>query len=144
MEQKIENSNLIPYKIVNGEVFVFLQKRDKNAKVLSDKCSFFGGKGEDNETPEQTLEREVKEELNFDVKNYSLLGKYDSVFIKDLKVNVYFTEVGDSFEKEIEVKEGEYGKFFSKEEVENEPDIIESDKQVIKDLYKKLKNDLPS
>jgi hypothetical protein len=35
---------------------------------------------------------------------------------------------------------GEYGKFFSEQEILSEPMIIEEDKKVLKDLYSRIKN----
>lgn len=135
MEEKREVSVLIPYKIKDHQVLVFLQKREKDRKVLPDHFAFFGGKLEEGESPEQALEREIKEELCFTLKEYELLGKY---FFGEWSGSVYFLEVTDTFESQIKVMEGEYGKFFSQQEVLDEPMIIKEDKSIIKDLYQKI------
>jgi mutator protein MutT len=135
MEIKREVSILIPYTIKNTEVFVYLQKRGKEATVLPGHFSFFGGKIEEGESPAEALEREIKEELGFDVKHYNFLGQYQSFKDKTVILNAYFANVSDNFEKEVTVMEGDYGKFFSEQEVLKEPMLIDSDKNILKDLY---------
>lgn len=132
MKKKI--SDLIPYKIKDGKVFVFLQKRTKDAPNYPDMFGFFGGAAEDGETPDEALKREIKEELNIVPANYWFLGRYDLQSIKDL----YAMEVDDSFESRITVLEGEYGKFFSEEELQRE-NIIEEDKATFSDFFQKIK-----
>ncbi len=142
MQKKRDVSILIPYKIKNQEIFVYLQKRSKDKKVLPSYFAFFGGKLEEGENPEEALDREIKEELCFNPKGQEFLGKYD--FTGELVVgwsaNAYFLKVSDNFEKEIKVMEGEYGKFFSEDEVAKEPMLINEDKKIIRDLYKLLKD----
>ncbi len=138
MEKKRDVSVLIPYYIKDGVVFVFLQKRDQHGKVLPGHFSFFGGKIELGETPSQALEREIKEELGITVAGYQFLGQYLSQ--TGFVLNVSFLEVAEDFQKHINIMEGEYGKFFSEEEMAREPMLLESDKKIIGDLYKKLQN----
>lgn len=140
MENKRESSVLIPYKIKDGKVFVFLQKRHKDSRVLAGYFAFFGGKIEQGENPTQALEREIKEELNFEVKDYHFLGHYQSSLNTLVVLNAYFVKVSDDFEDVITINEGEYGKFFSEDEVTKEPKLIESDKIIIKDLYNILRS----
>lgn len=128
-------SILIPYKKVGNDILVFLQKRAKDAKRLPDWFGFWGGGAENNENPEETLKREIKEELNIDVGDYSYFGKYE--FYKSIK-DFYFLEVGNDFESKITVLEGEYGKFFSQEEIMNEERLILEDKTVLNDFYRAI------
>lgn len=127
---------LIPYNITNGNFSVYLQKRNKNAKVLPSHFSFFGGKIEEGESANQALEREITEELCFTPTRYAFLGKYS---FTEWLANIYFLKVNDNFEQSITVMEGDYGKFFSEDEVENEPMILEEDKKILKDLYQLLR-----
>ena len=46
---------------------ILLQKRDMNAKANPGLWGFFGGSSEGDETPKQTLAREIKEELSIDI-----------------------------------------------------------------------------
>ena len=110
-------SMLMPYKIVDGEIFVYLQKRDENIKGNPGKFGAFGGHMEDGESPEETLEREIEEEMSFIPKGYEFFGE----FTCGKKIDyTYILEVDDDFENKIKINEGEYGKFFSEEEVEKE------------------------
>ena len=53
-------SVLIPYRKINGKIFVYLQKREADAKRSPGMWGFFGGHADPGETPEQTLRREIK------------------------------------------------------------------------------------
>jgi 8-oxo-dGTP pyrophosphatase MutT (NUDIX family) len=65
---------------------------DKNKKILlqdrtgiskfGEEWGYFGGSVEKNETPKQTIIRETKEELDFDLINFNFkyIGKHDIVF----------------------------------------------------------------
>ena len=123
----------------NGNILVFLQKREKDRKVLPGYFAFFGGKLEEGESPEQGLEREIQEELCFTPQGYQFLNQYP---FSDWTGNVYILQVDDSFESKIKVMEGEYGKFFSEQEVLHEPMIIQHDRDILKDLYQRLKKEL--
>src|SRR3989338_10663485 len=138
MEDKRYVSVLIPYKVKDKKVFVFLQKRDNKAKVLPDCFSFFGGKIELGEKPEEALVREIKEELNFNLKEYLYLCQYTSDASILIVLYVYFSKVDDDFENNVTILEGEYGKFFSENEMEKELKLINSDKKILKDLFGKL------
>jgi 8-oxo-dGTP pyrophosphatase MutT (NUDIX family) len=46
---------------------VLLHKRDADAPVNPNTWAFFGGLKEGNETPKQTFQRELKEELDIDI-----------------------------------------------------------------------------
>lgn len=138
MRNKREASVLIPYYIKSSEIFVYLQKRGKEARVLPDYFSFFGGKLEKGESPEEALKREIKEELNIEISGYSFLGEYESSVDVSIVLHMYAMEVTADFENTVTVSEGEYGKFFSKEEVLQEQKLIDSDKKIIKDLWTKI------
>lgn len=135
MENKREVSILIPYKLKNSEVLVYLQKRDKNASRLPDFFGIFGGGIEGGESVEEALKREIKEELDLNIEGYDYLGRYE--FDGNIK-NVFKIKVDENFESTITILEGEYGKWFSKNEVANEPKFIEEDKKVLLDFFSTL------
>lgn len=135
-EEKRKISMLIPYKIRDGVIWVFLQKRTEDAPWFAGYFGFFGGGREGNETPEQTLLREITEELNFTPQGYRWFDTYD--FDTRLK-DAYVLEVDDNFENTVQVNEGEYGKFLSEKETLDHPKIGDEDKLVLREFYKKLK-----
>ncbi|MDD3190541.1 MAG: NUDIX domain-containing protein [Candidatus Pacebacteria bacterium] len=135
MSYKRDVSLLVPYKIKDGEVFVFLQKRSKTQKRLPDCFGFFGGGIEGKETMEDALIREIREELNFLAEGYKHFNSYE--FEGGLK-HIFVLEVDDDFEKHITVFEGDYGKFFNEEGILKEKKFWEEDRMVIKDIFKFL------
>jgi 8-oxo-dGTP pyrophosphatase MutT (NUDIX family) len=124
-------SLLLPYKKENGEILVYLQRRDKDAKRLPDWFGFFGGGIEEGESPEQALLREVKEELNYLPIKTQFLGEYANRW-------VYILYAPADFESSVTVLEGQYGKWFHEKEVLNEPLLTESDKEILKSFYQSL------
>lgn len=133
--EKRKISVLIPYRQDNGNVLVYLQKREKDAPRYPDCFTFFGGHGERGESPEETLRREIKEELDFVLPdNYRLLGVYED---DEVIRHVFTIEVGRDFEDTIRILEGEYGKFF-KSESALQCISIEGQKAALEDLYKLL------
>ena len=105
-------------------------------KVLPGYFGFFGGHAEGSENPEEALRREIKEELSFDIEAYKLLGRYD--FPRDVK-HAFVLEVGENFENEIKVLEGDYGRYFTHQEIIDEPKLIEEDKTVLYDFFEKYR-----
>lgn len=81
------------------------------------------------------MKREIQEEMSFTQDVYEFLGRYD---FSDWSANVYFLEVDDDFERKVKIMEGEYGKFFSEDEVSKEPMMIKEDKDVLENLYQLL------
>jgi 8-oxo-dGTP diphosphatase len=80
-----------------------------------------GGHVEDGETPEEALVREVKEELDIDLKDYAFYRKYECL-TNDAYENIKYIYTGkiNLPIEEITLLEGERAQFFSKEEI---PDI---------------------
>jgi 8-oxo-dGTP pyrophosphatase MutT (NUDIX family) len=124
-------SVFVPYRLQNGKIFVYLQKRAKDAKRAPDLFGLFGGGIEENETAEEALKREIKEELNYIPKKAIPFKIYET---NDRVANVFIEAVDELFEDQVQVLEGEYGKWFEAEEALNEPKLIDLDKVMIKDL----------
>ncbi|MDD4989844.1 MAG: NUDIX hydrolase [Candidatus Pacebacteria bacterium] len=134
-------SIFVPYKKQENNIVVYLQKRSADTKRLPDYFGFWGGGIQKNETPEQGLLREVKEEMDYTPSDYHFFGKY--IFPRREKNGysekfVFILEVKDSFENEIKILEGEYGKYFNEKEAEKEPKLIEDDKIILRDIFKTL------
>lgn len=132
-------SVLIPYKVEDGEILVFLQKRSDRASRLPGYFGFFGGGIENGETPEEALKREIKEEMNFAPENYEFLVEDDFELNKKLHaICAFILRVGDNFERNIVISEGDYGVWFKLEEALKEKKIIDHDKVVLRNLSDKL------
>jgi len=128
-----QKSNLIPYRFVKNQFEFYLSHRSKTAKQYPDLWSFWGGGIEENETPEDALIREIQEELNWKPNQFKLLGTYyDSM---PNEKYIFFTEVDNNFEKQIEVLESQGGRFFTRSEIEKEVRIISEDKKPLFDLF---------
>jgi 8-oxo-dGTP pyrophosphatase MutT (NUDIX family) len=69
---------------------ILLQDRTGYKKPRK-RYGFFGGGIKDKETPEQALVREIKEELNFNIRNFRFIGKFS------IKKNQYFKVVNFTF-----------------------------------------------
>ncbi len=139
MENKRQNSILVPYKIQNGGVVVYLQKRSKDAKRLPDYFGFFGGGIEEGESPEKALLREIKEEMGLDLnlESVRLFNRYE--FIKSIKYT-YLFEPSENWEDSVIIGEGEYGQWFTVEDALSKHNIILEDKVILNDLERKLLN----
>ena len=93
---------------------IIIAKRGPDDK-LADKWEFPGGKIEIDETPEQCLKREMKEEFDIDVSVGEYLGssiyKYDHISIELLAYRTYWEE------GEIDLKDHDEFKWISLEEL---------------------------
>ncbi|HWQ99706.1 MAG TPA: NUDIX domain-containing protein [Candidatus Methylomirabilis sp.] len=132
---KHRTSAFIPYRKQGDEFAVFLQRRCRDAALFPGYLGFFGGHIEKSEKPKQALLREIKEELNYVPTAHRFFGKYVSpTSIK----HVFIEDVGDDFERHVTVIEGEYGKFFTESDVQQEPLVREENKFILRDLFRAL------
>ena len=105
----------------------FIAKRNKD-KHLGGYYEFPGGKQDDNETLEETVIREIKEELNVDITVDSKLGEEH---YSDKKINVHLHYFFCTIIKgDITLKEHEEAAWVSKEEFNNY-NFAEGDKDII-------------
>lgn len=134
---KRKTSSLIPYKRIGANQFtVYLQKRSTNISRFPDFFGLFGGGAEPNETPEETLKRESKEELDFVPEHPIHFKTYE---FKETLEDVFIFEAENDFEKNITILEGEYGEWFGNEIIEN-PKLVPDGKIILKDLFDFLSN----
>ncbi|OGF22900.1 hypothetical protein A2Y83_00845 [Candidatus Falkowbacteria bacterium RBG_13_39_14] len=105
----------------NDKGGILLYLRDNKSTIpFPHHWDLFGGHVEDGETVEEALVREVKEELDFDLQEYSFFKKYEcneGDAYPNVKY-VYFGKVSKPI-SELKLKEGEKLQFFSKEEIPN-------------------------
>jgi len=127
-------AEFIPYRFIDGQYCLFVQKRTKDAPLAPGMFGIFGGHIEDGESPETALFREVREELDYQPHNIRFFGKYQYI---DCEQYVFVSEVDKDFEAEVRVLEGEYGKFLSESELKAEK-VIEFDKIVFNDVFRWL------
>ena len=123
----------------------FLQKRDnKKTIIFPNHLSLFGGMKEKSESCPKAMRRELFEEINIKIKNISKFFTYE-ITTKKLKYKrkrVYFLcNLPENFKKKLEVKEGQYGKFYSINDI-NPQNIVPWDysvlmyhQKIIKDVY---------
>ena len=133
---KMKNKDIAEAIIVNEKNEVLLQKKTPDYKFAPGVWTFFGGRIEENESPEQALKREIKEEINFDIKEFNLfkIRAYEfppfGVRGKRYIFEVFFH--GDL--SQISIKEGNGFAFFAAHEV----DFIKMQKFVLEDLKELL------
>jgi 8-oxo-dGTP pyrophosphatase MutT (NUDIX family) len=130
----MRSSEFIPYRLVGGEPVLFVQKRTKDAPVAPDMFGIFGGQIEDGESVETALFREVREELDYEPRDVRFFRKYEH---GDCEQYVFLSEVDETFETEITVLEGEYGRFLNESELKSEK-VINIDRIVFNDVFRWL------
>lgn len=101
--------------ITNKKNEFLLQKKTIDYKDAPGKWVLFGGCMENNESPKETIERELKEELNISL-NVKFVNKFNHVY-RDLRT------IENVFEAKIDKliyfpTEGAGAAFFTKEEIE--------------------------
>jgi 8-oxo-dGTP pyrophosphatase MutT (NUDIX family) len=96
----------VPYCFKKNNLYIFLQKRDSEARNPNS-LGMFGGGLENEENNDEALIREINEELEYKPTDYLLLG----VFEDDYSIsNYYIEEVRENFEENITVCEGKGGR----------------------------------
>lgn len=100
-----------------GELLLYMRD-NKPGIPFPQHWDLFGGHVEDGETPEKALVREVKEELNIDLKEFRFFRKYDCLegdAYPNLKY-IYTAKIDLPLEA-ITLLEGDYPGYFRKEEI---------------------------
>jgi 8-oxo-dGTP diphosphatase len=100
-----------------GEFLLYL--RDNKPTIpFPDHWDLIGGHVEEGETPEQALVREVKEELDIDLKEYTFYRKYECL-TGDAYENIKFIYTGriNIPIEEITLLEGVRPQYFTREEI---------------------------
>lgn len=122
--------------IINSDNKILLQLRDNIERIRYPNCwSTFGGQVEENETPEESLIRELKEELNYELKNPKLFKTYSGI---DWEMHVYIKEDFNFDLSKYPVLEGQKGEFFSEKNI-HEINFAFNIKDVCLDFFKEYK-----
>jgi 8-oxo-dGTP diphosphatase len=102
-----------------GEFLLYL--RDNKPDIpFPDHWDLIGGHIEEGETPEEALIREVKEELDIDLKNYTFYKRYECLTgdaYENIKY-IYYGKINLPIE-EITLMEGVRPQYFSRAEIPN-------------------------
>ena len=115
--KKPKGSSLIPYKITNGKIYVFLQQRTKNAPRYPGFLGLFGGSAKNEENTEDTLIREIDEELKYIPKKHILFGEYyyDGFY----PLSAFIEKIDENFQDRVTVCEGDGGLFICLDDLNN-------------------------
>jgi len=103
--------------LVNSERKVLLQLRDKTENYYPSHWTLPGGKIEVGESPEQAIVREVKEELDLDLRNHELF-KIVTEKARDQIIEriIYWCKISERIEN-LKLREGAALKYFSSNEI---------------------------
>lgn len=114
--RKIDLANLL---IINERGEVLLQKKD-STHIYPNVWCFFGGKIEENEKPNEALEREIMEETGMEIKNYELveITNYSEPEVdKEGEAHIFKFSMDSKNIKNIRCGEGAGFAFFQKSEI---------------------------
>ena len=104
--------------IVNPDRRVLLYLRDNKSGLPHANCwDLLGGKVESGESPEECIRRELREEIELDLKNPKLFGRYD---MEDRIEHTYWAEL-DLHIAATRLHEGQRLEWFSQAEVARLP-----------------------
>ena len=120
-----------------GEILLYMRD-NKPGIPFPNHWDLFGGHIEEGETPEEALVREVKEEMNYDLKDFKFFRKYECLE-GDAYPNtkyIYYGRFNEPVE-EITMLEGEYPRYFKREEI---PDVKFANilKEIVLDFINEL------
>jgi 8-oxo-dGTP diphosphatase len=103
----------------NGEILLYLRD-NKPGIPFPNHWDLIGGHVEEGESPEEALIREVKEELDLDLKDYSFYKKFECLSGDAYENTKYiFTGKINIPIEEITLLEGERPQYFPRKEIPN-------------------------
>ncbi len=116
----------------NKEGKYIFQKRDKNTNINPWKIALFGWGIEWNETYEDTVIREFKEELEWKIEKKDLveIGNFESHINKNKYLKIFYASNIDT--QKLIIHEWESIETMSLEEAENKKDVTDFTKEVLK------------
>ena len=126
----IQTSTII-FENNNGAILLFLRDNKPNIPDPN-KWDLFGGFGEEGENAEETIVREIKEELNLDLEDFELF----KVFNWDNKIQTVFYKKLDINPSDVDLQEGQTLKYFSKDDILS-MDLANTAKQILIEYFNK-------
>ncbi|MGM5481649.1 MAG: NUDIX domain-containing protein [Nanobdellota archaeon] len=131
MKKIIEVAEIVFYDDYNR---LLLQGREGISK-FGEEWTFFGGRLEAGETPKQALTREIKEELEYELKEYRFL-MYQKQEMTEEITTIQHIYIGDAPElSEVNLREGSDIRFFTIEEA-RKLKKFPRDNEIIKEFEK--------
>lgn len=112
-EDKRVVCTLVPYTREGETLKFFVQKRSAE-QTQPHTLGLFGGGIEKDETLEEGLAREVREELDIEISAHEYFSRYE--FPKVIN-HVFILETTLDFSEQVHVLEGDWGKFLSLHEI---------------------------
>lgn len=136
MQIKLVKRKVAVIIFYDNEGNILLQDR-KNYSKHGEEYGFFGGKMEKGETPEQALKREMREELELDIKDYRLFKKYRRIIPeinRDVIMNVFLSKIPDV--SSLKVNEGGLALMKFKDSFKLK--MLPGNVELLKEIYKFL------
>jgi len=135
---------VIPY---TKDKKILLQNR-KSISKWGEEWSFWGGGQEPNESIEEAARREIKEELNFNLKELNYLGKLSKIQKRikepfdevEISYEIFMTPVSDNL-SQFKVSEGDGINFFSINDARNltmAPEIDSKTLDMVEEFFSEL------
>ena len=122
--------------LIDNRRRVLLQYRDKNNRWNQDVWSEFGGQIEKNETPEQAVKRELKEEIGIELTDLKFFKKYRTQKEKGIyEASFYVASLNISINTlKSQQREGKDVGFFTFKETQNLK-IANYTKKALRDFF---------
>jgi 8-oxo-dGTP pyrophosphatase MutT (NUDIX family) len=105
--------------ILEKEKLILLQKRSKTEKRFPDSWGLFGGGFKDGESPEQAIQREIKEELGFVLKAPMLVGTHPYELEEPKESGTVYVFRAFYDDSKMVLSDGQEMRWFSPEEALN-------------------------
>ena len=122
--------------ILNEKNEFLLQLRDSNSDIFfPNYWGLFGGAAKSGESLNDTIVREINEEISLEIKRFRYFTKiqFDLGFMLKGKINrnYYFVHINSDEEKKIKINEGKEYKFFKEEELKILNNVVPYDSYIL-------------
>ena len=98
--------------ILEKEKMILLQKRSKTEKRFPDSWGLFGGGIKEGESPEEAIQREIKEEAGFELRNPMPVGSYPYKLEEPNETGTVYVFKGFYSGSELTLHEGQEMRWF--------------------------------